>query len=350
MSSVLLLLHPTMATEPMTVEETKCQLRAKHPDSQLSQFVIDRVASGKQELPSDSFSLIYYLAPEGAKKNKFNGPLTESLFNSLKPEGVFEGLIPNNCDLLAIKAGFLVSDDGSKWIKPSVTNTAVLLKKHSTKAKSCGLPSFSRKETIVTPNLTDSSSDDLEDIEPEELDLGSKDKESKLGYFDESGDDDDDDEDDNISSDGDLLDEDQLLNSADLAEPTIAPVKCTRTGKKRRRACKDCTCGLKEEEEKEEARHRSLQDTVLGNMARSANEEAEAIERRIRRREQRKGKVVKFKPEEMNEIDFTVEGKTGGCGSCALGDAFRCDSCPYLGLPAFKPGQPISLDAFGEDI
>ncbi|KYQ53835.1 Anamorsin [Trachymyrmex zeteki] len=91
--------------------------------------------------------------------------------------------------------------------------------------------------------------------------------------------------------DEDLIDEDELLDESDLVKPAASSLKvCATTGK--RKACKDCSCGLADE---------------LSGKAAS---------------------------------ESTVKSS---CGNCYLGDAFRCASCPYLGMPAFKPGEKVLL-------
>jgi anamorsin len=101
-----------------------------------------------------------------------------------------------------------------------------------------------------------------------------------------------------------------------LTNALPAPECKPKPGKKRR-ACKDCTCGLAERlAEKDKARREKAEQGL---------------------------QTLKLKSEELDEIDFTVQGKTGSCGNCSLGDAFRCSDCPYIGLPPFKPGEEVQI-------
>ena len=116
----------------------------------------------------------------------------------------------------------------------------------------------------------------------------------------------------------DTIDESSLLEPQDFTKPIIQPLECAPAPGKRRKACKDCTCGLKELDEAADAKLRTLPIVALGD----------------------------------DEFDFTVQGKSS-CGSCSLGDAFRCSGCrtpwqklmigPFIGMPAFKPGEEVKL-------
>ena len=84
---------------------------------------------------------------------------------------------------------------------------------------------------------------------------------------------------------------------------------------KRRRACKDCTCGLAEQEADEERSAAQSAfflegDDDIPDALKKATEGTEGIW----------------------PVDKRAKAKiTSSCGSCSLGDAFRCSGCPYLG-------------------
>ncbi|KAI7872322.1 cytokine-induced anti-apoptosis inhibitor 1, Fe-S biogenesis-domain-containing protein [Spinellus fusiger] len=121
-----------------------------------------------------------------------------------------------------------------------------------------------------------------------------------------------------MAEDDGLEDEDTLLDEDDLVKPSKAsltrPDDCELTDGKRK-ACKNCTCGRADEEN-------------AGIVSLDLEDDME---------------------DEVVEVD-PIAKKVGGCGSCALGDAFRCSTCPYMGMPAFNPGEKITLGGqFGMD-
>lgn len=103
----------------------------------------------------------------------------------------------------------------------------------------------------------------------------------------------------NDLADEGLVDEDDLLNDGLEKRTTTGCSGEEITLPSGRKACKNCTCGLADEE----------------NLSESSDE------------------------------------KKSSCGNCYKGDAYRCANCPYLGLPAFEPGmESVMLSLKNDDI
>jgi len=96
-----------------------------------------------------------------------------------------------------------------------------------------------------------------------------------------------------------LQDEDDLLDDLDKAKPKKVADDCEVGKDGKKKACKNCSCGRKEEEE---------------------------------------------------GVKPATETAKSSCGSCYLGDAFRCGTCPYLGMPAFKAGEKVQLSLDTVDV
>ncbi|KAJ7499200.1 Fe-S cluster assembly protein DRE2 [Mycena latifolia] len=124
------------------------------------------------------------------------------------------------------------------------------------------------------------------------------------------------------------IDAEALLTAADRARPVPTCEPVNAGAPRRKRACKNCSCGLRELEE-EELRTGKV---VLLDGAQTG----EAVE------------VSQDEKARLVRAAAAAPKATSSCGSCFLGDAFRCASCPYLGLPAFKPGEKVEID-FGMD-
>ncbi|KAF7301515.1 Fe-S cluster assembly protein DRE2 [Mycena indigotica] len=107
-----------------------------------------------------------------------------------------------------------------------------------------------------------------------------------------------------------LVDAEALLTDADRARPvpTCEPVKAGVP--RRKKACKNCSCGLRE---LEEAEMRASKVVILDGSV-----DGEAVE------------VSQDERQRLVAAAKAAPKATSSCGSCFLGDAFRCASCPYL--------------------
>jgi hypothetical protein len=111
----------------------------------------------------------------------------------------------------------------------------------------------------------------------------------------------------------DIIDEDKLLEDEELGGLLSAPPDVTQNNNRGdsndcggRKACDNCTCGRAEKEK-------------MG----SENIASETQQFKI---------------------------PTSSCGNCGKGDAFRCAGCPFLGKPAFKPGEEHLVLELSDDL
>ncbi|WFD30224.1 electron carrier [Malassezia sp. CBS 17886] len=141
------------------------------------------------------------------------------------------------------------------------------------------------------------------------------------------------------------IDPESLLDEADRLGPRATKredcsVDMSVPLPRRKRACKGCTCGLREMQEDE------LQSSIVQLDAGELNGGTG-----------KRTEVTSTVPgadgaaHDVKRVQVDTRGATSSCGSCFLGDAFRCSSCPYLGLPAFEPGQKVEIPlAMDDDI
>jgi hypothetical protein len=325
----LLLCPPSLSSHP----EALNKIYEIHDRSTADLQMLDRIAAGLVHLPAATYDVVLLLTDADGTTRESHKLLARdvasAVASALKVGGILkgqDGVLDGAAKTEAILAGLSESPDG-------------MVKEEQVESVSIPLK-FGKKKMNGT-NGTNGTNDTVNAEGSVPLNLNGKRnqpqpepvKPAGVGFVDFS-----DDFDDPIitGEDDDLIDEDDLITEEDMARPVIqrnhphshppytthqltlstAP-ECQPKAGKRRRACKDCTCGLKEKMEAEDTAKRSTADKQLN--------------------------ALKLDADDLDEMDFTVQGKVGSCGNCALGDAFRCDGCPYVGLPAFKPGEEVRL-------
>ncbi len=333
-SKTLLLAPPSVAAHPSALQA----ITAAHDRSVTDIQMLDRLALGLVSLPAATYDLVLLLTnPDQIirqPQNTLDRNVLSRIVESLRPGGKLRSQDghyasqPGAERTEAILAG-LVECGGQGMMKPERTSAAPVALRFGRKADA------GPRTAETTPPTANGSANGKRNFDSgPTAPLG-------VGFSDDLSDLDDD----------ELIDEDTLLTEEDMARPiiprklfslqitiptltTCSAPECQPKAGKRRRACKDCTCGLSQRLEAEDRAKRAAADKALKNLHGTTNGNGVTNGTPA---------APKLQLDDLSEIDFTVPGKVGSCGNCALGDAFRCDGCPYIGLPAFKPGEEVRL-------
>ncbi|KAL3424333.1 anamorsin family protein [Phlyctema vagabunda] len=308
----LLLAPPSIASHEANLRNVLAAQDRSVTDLQM----LDRLSAGLATLPDSTYDLVIVLTDVDGTRTESGQLLTRDVFTKIvaalkaggtlqAQNGTFGQTVGSEELREAILAGLVAQ--GTGMVKPDHSaSQAVPLRFGRKKDKNTAVSDAGPAVSNVTIPLNGKR---------KSVDM-TQNKPSGVGFVDFS----DDFEDPMITGEDDddeLIDEDTLLTEEDLMRPVNIPPECAPRVGKRRRACKDCTCGLAEKIAAEDAAKRTTADAQL--------------------------QTLKLEADDLAEVDFTVQGKVGSCGNCSLGDAFRCDGCPYIGMPAFKPGEEVRL-------
>ncbi|KAK6439450.1 electron carrier [Oleoguttula sp. CCFEE 5521] len=318
----LLLAPPSVAAHPEALNRILEAHDRKATDIQM----LDRLALGLVALPEATYDLVLLLTNVDGKvqgEAQLDREAVSKLVRSLREGGVLKpqsGALEAQDRTELILGGLVESEGGAMMkVKPAGEQTVKLSFGGRRKADAAAVPANAAEAASTAKRKS-------EGISGEHASGNGvmKATPAGVGFIDTSDDldmdyDEDEDDDMEIPSNEELeraekIDPDSLLTEEDRRKPLVIPDAC-KPNTKRRRACKDCSCGLAQRIEAEDKEKRANADASLAKLTAS----------------------------DLTEVDFTVQGKVGSCGNCALGDAFRCDGCPYIGLPAFKPGEEVRL-------
>jgi len=307
----LLLAPPSISSH----EENLRNVLASHDRAVTDLQMLDRLSAGLVTLPDSTYDLILILTDADGTRTESTQLLGRDVFwrivQALKAGGKLQaqdGTFGKDVESVELREGILAGlvVEGDGMAKPDYSASEAVPLRLRRKEKNGAVSNAGPAVETATVRLNGKrKSVDMTQSRP--AGVGFVDFSDDFGDPMITGEDDDD----------ELIDEDTLLTEDDLKRPVNIPPECAPRVGKRRRACKDCTCGLAEKIAAEDAAKRSNADAQL--------------------------KTLKLGADDLAEVDFTVQGKVGSCGNCSLGDAFRCDGCPYIGMPAFKPGEEVRL-------